>query len=680
MPSLLVEQRRRARARASSPGGRGCSASSCAACSASWALMVSLSSRILPDSEAKHRRRRDKSGGARPDRRLTDEARERQWARRAVRSRFRRMSYLVLARKYRPQRFAELVGQEHVARTLRTPSRRTASTTRSCSRARAASARPARRASWPRRCRCEKGPTAEPCGDVRPLPGDRRRALGRRHRDRRARRTPSVEETKSLLEGVRYLPARARRKVYIIDEVHMLSAQRVQRAAQDAGGAAAARGVRLRDDRGAQDPGHHPVALPALRLQADPDGAAGRAPRRHPRAPRRSRPTPDAVRLIARQAAGSVRDGLSLLDQVDRLRRRPSADRRGDAPRCWASPIAGCSSSWPAPRWTATRARRCAWSRAPPIAGVDFGELGAGVPGLPARPRGDRPGDGRGGPTWPIWSTPRPTRSRRRARSRARRRRRGCSRCCSIAGRAPSTRRRACQTPRLLLEMAARRPVRGGAAGAARRSAAAAGRAGGAAAAAAPRAPRAGGRARRLRPAGARQPADAARPGPRSCGARRRPPRPPSSRRRRPAGRARRRPAPAVRRRPRRPATSARPWRRVTAALRGEAAAAGGAARARRGGVAVGGGERRRSPSPSKLRRRSAEKARAEIEQALSATLGRPAQGGGHRRRAGAAAAVLRSEVGAEADAANADRKNREAEARQHPDHPAGAGRVRRRR
>src|SRR6185503_2918932 len=37
---------------------------------------------------------------------------------RVVRSRFGRMSYLVLARKYRPQRFDELVGQEHIARTL----------------------------------------------------------------------------------------------------------------------------------------------------------------------------------------------------------------------------------------------------------------------------------------------------------------------------------------------------------------------------------------------------------------------------------------------------------------------------------------------------------------------------------------------------------------------------------
>jgi hypothetical protein len=60
-----------------------------------------------------------------------------------------------------------------------------------------------------------------------------------------------------------------------------------------------------------------------------------------------------------------------------------------------------------------------------------------------------------------------------------------------------------------------------------------------------------------------------------------------------------------------------------------------------------------------------AEKARPDIEQGASATLGGTVKVtitvGAH------AAAVLRSEVGAETDAANADRQNREAEARQHP-------------
>ena len=66
-----------------------------------------------------------------------------------------------------------------------------------------------------------------------------------------------------------------------------------------------------------------------------------------PGAPRRSTPTPEAVRLIARQAAGSVRDGAV----AARPGRSPTSateplTARGRPPRCWASPTGGCSSSW----------------------------------------------------------------------------------------------------------------------------------------------------------------------------------------------------------------------------------------------------------------------------------------------------------------------------------------------
>ena len=74
-----------------------------------------------------------------------------------------------------------------------------------------------------------------------------------------------VDEMRELLDGVRYAPVEARYKVYIIDEVHMLSTAAFNALPEDAGRAAAARQVHLRHHRDPQGAGDHPVALPALR-------------------------------------------------------------------------------------------------------------------------------------------------------------------------------------------------------------------------------------------------------------------------------------------------------------------------------------------------------------------------------------------------------------------------------
>jgi DNA polymerase-3 subunit gamma/tau len=133
------------------------------------------------------------------------------------------MSYQVLARKYRPRTFDELVGQEHVSRALMhaldqdrlhhaylfTGTRGVGKTTI----ARILS-----------RClNCEQGVSARPCG-VCPTCQEITdgRFVDLIEVDAASR--TKVEDTRELLDNVQYAPTRGRYKVYLIDEVHMLSA------------------------------------------------------------------------------------------------------------------------------------------------------------------------------------------------------------------------------------------------------------------------------------------------------------------------------------------------------------------------------------------------------------------------------------------------------------------------
>jgi DNA polymerase-3 subunit gamma/tau len=132
------------------------------------------------------------------------------------------VSYEVFARKYRPQTFDDLVGQTHVSRTLKN----------AVAQNRLAHAylfvgpRGVGKTSTARilakSLNCTKGPTITPCGvcdNCREIAGGN--SLDVIEIDGASNN--SVEDVRQLRENVRYAPAKGRYKIYLIDEVHMLS-------------------------------------------------------------------------------------------------------------------------------------------------------------------------------------------------------------------------------------------------------------------------------------------------------------------------------------------------------------------------------------------------------------------------------------------------------------------------
>lgn len=227
------------------------------------------------------------------------------------------MAYLSLYRKYRPQNFDELLGQEHVSRTLKnsltedkvahaylfTGPRGTGKTSTARILAKALN--------------CVNGPTPEPCGVC-----DSCRAITDGSSldvfELDAASHSGVDETREILSGVNLATAGGKKKVYVIDEVHMLTTQSFNALLKTL-----------------EEPPDHVVfvlattdphkVLPTIvsrtqrfdfrRITADDlAGHLAEIAKREA-----IEVDPDALMVVARHAEGSARDALSALDQLSSL-------------------------------------------------------------------------------------------------------------------------------------------------------------------------------------------------------------------------------------------------------------------------------------------------------------------------------------------------------------------------
>ncbi|MDR3399582.1 MAG: DNA polymerase III subunit gamma/tau [Pandoraea sp.] len=224
------------------------------------------------------------------------------------------MTYQVLARKWRPKGFSTLVGQEHVVRALThaleqqrlhhaylfTGTRGVGKTTLSRILAKALN--------------CETGITAEPCGVCKACRAiDEGRFVDYVEMDAASNR--GVDEMTSLLEKAVYAPADARFKVYMIDEVHMLTGHAFNAMLKTLEEPPA----HVKFILATTDPQKIPVTVLSRCLQFN----LKQMPAGHIVSHLTNilgeegiESEPQALRLLAKAAGGSMRDALSLTDQA----------------------------------------------------------------------------------------------------------------------------------------------------------------------------------------------------------------------------------------------------------------------------------------------------------------------------------------------------------------------------
>ncbi|WP_175920178.1 DNA polymerase III subunit gamma/tau [Burkholderia pyrrocinia] len=224
------------------------------------------------------------------------------------------MTYQVLARKWRPKDFASLVGQEHVVRALThaldggrlhhaylfTGTRGVGKTTLSRIFAKALN--------------CETGVTSQPCGVCRACREiDEGRFVDYVEMDAASNR--GVDEMAALLERAVYAPVDARFKVYMIDEVHMLTNHAFNAMLKTLEEPP----PHVKFILATTDPQKIPVTVLSRCLQFNlKQMPAGHIVSHLERILGEEQITfePQALRLLARAAQGSMRDALSLTDQA----------------------------------------------------------------------------------------------------------------------------------------------------------------------------------------------------------------------------------------------------------------------------------------------------------------------------------------------------------------------------
>jgi DNA polymerase-3 subunit gamma/tau len=224
------------------------------------------------------------------------------------------MSYQVLARKWRPRDFPAMVGQEHVLRALinaldndRLHHAYLFTGTRGVGKTTVARI-------FAKSLNCETGVTSKPCGECSACREiDEGRFVDLIEVDAASR--TKVEDTRELLENVQYAPTRGRYKVYLIDEVHMLSAHSFNALLKTLEEPP----PHVKFLLATTDPQKLPVTILSRCLQFNlkrmsPEMIAGHL--EHVLSEEGISFDQPALALIAEGADGSMRDALSLLDQA----------------------------------------------------------------------------------------------------------------------------------------------------------------------------------------------------------------------------------------------------------------------------------------------------------------------------------------------------------------------------